>query len=154
MVTLPRSGPAEPAIRAIEPELAFLARLLEAAQKRRIYALERAHYLILDRIERDGPQPVGVLAEALLLDNSTVTRQLAAMVELGLVRKSEHPQDRRRAVIEVTAKGRTLGAQMREQRRQRIGYLLRNWTGEERKVCADVIARLNRAFYERLRETE
>lgn len=143
---LERSG----SVARIEPELAFLARALEAAQKRRVYPLERAHYLLIDTLEKYGAQPVGELARRLLLDDSTVTRQLAVMGELGLLRRIGSKEDRRMTLIDVTAKGRSLAAETRTQRRERIGNLLEAWSDEERAQFASMIERLNAELFRSL----
>lgn len=143
------AGPVE----RIELQLALLARALEAAQKKRVYPLERAHYLLIDLIERTGPLPVGELARQLLLDDSTVTRQIGAMAELGLIKRTASREDRRIAVIDVTAKARSLAAETRSRRRGRIDVLLQDWSEDERLSFAHMIERLNAGFYGALRET-
>ena len=42
--------------------------------------LERSAYLLMSRIEQDGPMSIGQLSEAFRLDTSTVNRQTAAML--------------------------------------------------------------------------
>jgi len=135
------------AVSRIEPQLARLARALEAAQKRRVYPLERAHYLLIDVIEQAGPQPVGELARRLLLDDSTVTRQLAAMTALGLLRRIANKDDRRVSVVDVTAKARTLAAEMRALRRARIDVLLSGWEENARTEFAAQLERFNADFF-------
>jgi DNA-binding MarR family transcriptional regulator len=139
-------------IARIEPQLARLARALEAAQKRRVYPLERAHYLLIDVLERAGPQPVGELARRLLLDDSTVTRQLAAMTELGLLRRIANKDDRRVSVVDVTAKARSLAAETRVRRRARIDVLLGGWRADERAQFAALLERFNADFFSLLGE--
>jgi DNA-binding MarR family transcriptional regulator len=147
--TLPaEAGP----IARIEPQLALLARALEAAQKRRGYPLERAHYLLLDVLERAGPQPVGELARRLLLDDSTVTRQLAAMTRLGLLRRIANKEDRRMSVVDATPKGRNLAAATRVRRRERIDVLLGGWSDADRTQFAAMIERFNADFFRLLAE--
>lgn len=59
---------------AVEYELMFLNRALEALQRKRSYPLERAEFLILRTLSEGGAATVGGLAKALLLDDSTMTR--------------------------------------------------------------------------------
>lgn len=148
-----RPGDADPVTR-IEPQLARLARALEAAQKRRIYPLERAHYLLIDMLEKAGPQPVGELARRLLLDDSTVTRQLAAMTRLGLLRRIANKDDRRVSVVDVTAKGRNLAAETRARRRARIDLLLGRWTAQERGQLAALLERFTADLFSLLAEPQ
>jgi len=144
----------EGAVSRIEPQLARLARALEAAQKRRVYPLERAHYLLIDLLEHAGPQPVGELARRLLLDDSTVTRQLAAMTELGLLRRIANKDDRRVSVVDVNAKARNLAAETRVRRRSRIDVLLGAWSESERAQFAALLERFNADFFRLLGEGE
>lgn len=143
-----RSSAMEP----LETELAMLVRGLEAVQRRRAYPLERAHYLLVRLIGEEGPQPVGEIARRLLLDDSTVTRQVAAMTAAGLVRKKANPADARSALVHVTDAGLAKADAMRRQRFERMEHLFHDWTEEDRAECARVIGRLNVSLREVLSE--
>jgi DNA-binding MarR family transcriptional regulator len=130
-------------VETLEWELMLLVRSLEAVQRKRSYPLERAHYLLLGVLEREGPQSIAALATHLLLDGSTVTRQVATMEDLGLVAKVPHPQDGRSSLIQATAQGRREAAKMRHLRLRRIGALLRDWDGKERASFAALLGKLN-----------
>ncbi|HEU5019489.1 MAG TPA: MarR family transcriptional regulator [Pseudolabrys sp.] len=142
------------ALADLEEALAFLVRGLEAVQRRRSYPLERAHYLLVGLIEREGPQTIGAVARRLLLDDSTVTRQVAAMVRHGLIRKAPRPGDARSIVLEVTAKGRDDAEAMRAARLKRLARLFRDWTEEERRQGAKVLSRLNASLIDVLKESQ
>lgn len=126
----------------LEHEFAVLARVLEATQRKRRYPLERAHYLLLLQL-RDGARTVSDLAAQLALDDSTVTRQVAAMERRGLVRKLANPADRRSALVESTETGARQVATMRAVRLQRIAALFAKWTEADRMVLADMLGRVN-----------
>lgn len=132
----------------LEEALAFLVRGLEAVQRLRSYPLERAHYLLIGLIEREGPQSIGAAARHLLLDNSTVTRQVAVMVRQGLIRKVAHPDDARSSLLEVTPKGRAEAERMRAERLSRLGNLFRDWSEADRRTGARILARLNASLVE------
>jgi DNA-binding MarR family transcriptional regulator len=142
------------ALLELEEALAFLVRGLEAVQRRRSYPLERAHYLLVGLIEREGPQTIGAAARRLLLDDSTVTRQVAGMVRHGLIRKAPKPGDARSFVLEVTAKGSAEAEAMRAARLKRLARLFRDWTEEERKQGAKVLSRLNASLVDVLEESQ
>lgn len=137
---------AEDGMADLEEALAFLVRGLEAVQRRRSYPLERAHYLLIGLIEREGPQTIGTAARRLLLDNSTVTRQVAEMVRRGLIRKTANPDDARSTLLEVTADGVAEAAAMRAERMERIRHMVRGWSEDERRTGIDVLRRLNAAL--------
>jgi DNA-binding MarR family transcriptional regulator len=55
-----------------------------------------------------GPMDQLALTERLLVGKSSVSIVLNRMVKAGLIRREEHPRDRRRVVLQLTAKGRAL----------------------------------------------
>lgn len=134
----------------LETEIAFLVRWLEALRRRRDYPLERAPYLVLRLLERDGAQAVGVLADRLGLDGSTVTRQVATMETAKLVVKRPHPSDARQTLIEITPTGRELAAAMRELRTERIGQLFADWSERDRQEFCRLVSQLNRGIVQQL----
>ncbi|GAA4333774.1 MarR family transcriptional regulator [Pigmentiphaga soli] len=143
-MTPPGKPPGQPpGIEVLEQELAYLARALEAVQRKRRYPLDRAQYLLLALLERDGPLPVTALAERLLLDDSTVTRQVAAMAERGLVDRLPNPADGRSMLIRATPAGLETAGQMRDMRIGRVALLFEGWPDDDRVRMAELLARLN-----------
>jgi len=131
-----------PVIERLEQEFAFLARALEAINRKRAYPLERAHYMLLLQL-RDGARAVGDLAAGLALDDSTVTRQVAAMQRRGLVRKLPNPADRRSALVERTAEGAAQAEAMRAARLERLDALFADWPEGDRAALATLLGRFN-----------
>jgi DNA-binding MarR family transcriptional regulator len=131
---------------AIEREIAFLVRALEAMQRLRTYPMERAHYLMLRLIDAEGPQAVATIAYRLLLDDSTVTRQVAEMERQKLVEKNPNPSDRRSAIVAATPFGLEQARRMHEMRLERIHSLMDPWSDEERTQFAGLLRRLNRSL--------
>jgi DNA-binding MarR family transcriptional regulator len=127
----------------IERELVLLARWLEAAQRRQSYPMERASYLLLLRLESDGPQRVARLAAALGLDGSTVTRQLAALDASGWIVRTTDPDDARATVVEATPAGLAAMDELRRFRQGRIDTLFDEWTTAERAELGRVLGHLN-----------
>lgn len=132
--------------------MAFLVRRLEAARRKFNFGLERAHYLLLILLERKDRQSVGALAEQVNLDASTVTRQVAAMKNAGLVEKHDNPDDRRGGFVTITEAGREAAAQVRSKRLQRVEYAFRDWSEEERREFARLTARYNDAMRDMLND--
>jgi len=132
-----------PAVDGIETELLLLARWLEAVQRRQRYPMDRAAYLLLRRLERDGPQRVADLARALGLDGSTVTRQLRALDDAGHVRRTSAPDDARASVVEITSAGRRAMQSLRRHRQERITGHFADWSPAEQVQLRDVLHRLN-----------
>jgi DNA-binding MarR family transcriptional regulator len=127
----------------IEHQLVMLARWLEAAQRKQSYPMDRASYLLLLRLERDGPQRVAALASSLGLDGSTVTRQLAALDTRGWVRRSTDPLDARVTVVDATSAGLTAVADLRRFRQGRIDELFGDWSAAEQAELGRVLGHLN-----------
>lgn len=137
---LPRACPSAD---ALEYELAFLVRRMEALRRRFHYGLERAHYLLLILLERNDRQSVGALAEQVNLDASTVTRQVAAMKNAGLVEKHDNPDDRRGGFVTIAEAGRDAAAEVRCRRLERVEEAFQNWSEEDRCEFARLTARYN-----------
>jgi DNA-binding MarR family transcriptional regulator len=137
---------AETNIETIEREIGDLARVLEAMQRHRHYPLERAQYLLLRVLEAKGPTPTATLADLLLLDDSTVTRQIASMEEADLVARQPNPNDRRSSLIHATRYGLTVMRKMRRMRLDRIDRLVADWTASERDTLAMLLQKLNGAL--------
>ena len=95
MTTTAETGAAtETSIDVLERELNRLARVLEATQRAFNYPLDRSQYALLRLLEAQGPMPTVALADSLLLDDSTVTRQIAAMEAADLVTRRANPNAR------------------------------------------------------------
>jgi DNA-binding MarR family transcriptional regulator len=90
---------------ALERELAYLVRMLEAVQRKQHYPLERAQYMLLELLRENGPQPVANLAERLVLDSSTVARQVASMEQQELIDRIPNPDDGRSMLVRATQLG-------------------------------------------------
>ncbi|MDQ0327014.1 DNA-binding MarR family transcriptional regulator [Rhodopseudomonas julia] len=138
-------------IEKLERELAFFARRLEAVHRKRGYPLERAHYLLLLQL-REGPASVTDLAHHLDLDDSTVTRQIAAMQRRRLIRRVKNPADGRSTLIERTRLGAESAETMRLARLGRIETLFGAWKQADREKFAQMLAHVNFALSDSLKE--
>jgi DNA-binding MarR family transcriptional regulator len=63
-------------------------------------------YSILVRLAAFGPLALGTLAGLLGMDRSTLSREVAPLVEAGLVEATADAADRRRRVLAVSAEGK------------------------------------------------
>jgi DNA-binding MarR family transcriptional regulator len=70
--------------------------------------LTTSAYAILARLVREGAQPLGSLAGGLAMDRTTLSREVAPLVERGLVDVCAGERDRRQKVLSVTREGRAL----------------------------------------------
>jgi DNA-binding MarR family transcriptional regulator/N-acetylglutamate synthase-like GNAT family acetyltransferase len=77
-------------------------RLVEQAQ----LPLQPSHMPLLGTLERDGPQTLGRLTQAMQLAQPTVTRAVGRLAELGLVEVARVHRDQRHKTIALTEAGR------------------------------------------------
>lgn len=135
---------------AVGIELVRLVKLLE--RKHAHYraehpdAVERPTYLLLVHLVKDGPQRAGTLAEAVHSDPSTVSRQIAQLVRLGLVERTADPQDGRATLLAATAEGHRVFEENRRTRTERIAELLSGWEPADRRRFAELLGRFTSDF--------
>ena len=139
----------------IETQMALLMRLGEATRRSTggpaHRALDRAAYVILRQLEKDGPLNVSVLAAALNLDGSTVTRQVTALQKDGLIERRRDPKDGRGTVIAATALGLQQVDAVRQARRAVYGAVLKDYSEAEKLELALVLERFTEALAEHMR---
>ncbi|MGH3914804.1 MAG: MarR family winged helix-turn-helix transcriptional regulator [Pseudonocardiaceae bacterium] len=137
---------------ALGQELVRLVRLVERA--RADYAarggdgVERAAHLLLARLVAEGPQRLCALAEAVYSDPSTVSRQVAQLVSMGLVERRPDPRDGRAARLSATEAGQRTCAEQRRMRNERTAAMLAAWPPEDVRRLVELLDRLNTDFEE------
>jgi DNA-binding MarR family transcriptional regulator len=106
-------------------------------------SMDRAAYLLLNRLDQEGPMGVKALAEAMGIDSSTVTRQVAPLVDTGLVKRTSHPEDGRAVVLALSPRGRGRLDEVRDSRRQLMAQVTETWTTQEREIFTELLVRFN-----------
>lgn len=77
----------------------------------RAYGLRATQFTLLATLSLKGGQTIGELAEFIVADRTTMTRNVALAEEKGLVEARRHDSDARVRVVTITAQGRvTLAA--------------------------------------------
>jgi DNA-binding MarR family transcriptional regulator len=109
-------------------------------------ALDRAAYVILRQLQEHGPQNVSALADRLNLDGSTVTRQVTALQQEGLIERQADPHDGRGTVIKPTAVGLKQVDAVRAARRDLYDRILGDWSPADREALATTLERLTVAM--------
>ena len=110
--------------------------------------LDRALFSVLVGIERLGPIGVMELAERAGRDYTTVSRQVAKLESLGLVRRRESSLDRRVREAVISAKGKAMTDRIDAARERMGNVIFKDWTRDE----LDVFVRLMRKFADALEE--
>jgi DNA-binding MarR family transcriptional regulator len=116
--------------------------LLRAAGVR----LDRALFPLLVRLAAEGGLSVGRLADQVGRDHTTVSRQLAKLEGLGLVRRQGPGPDRRVNAAALTAEGEQVAGAIAQARRRLLSEALAAWSPADRASLAD----LNRRFVDAL----
>jgi DNA-binding MarR family transcriptional regulator len=132
----------------LEREIGLLlrrSRAISARLARELHPeLDGAAYGLLALLDRDGPLRAGDLVARLGLDKSTVSRQVAHLVDLGLVTRDADPGDRRAQVLSPSEEGATRLARIQAVRRERWQADLADWPTEDIAVLGELLGRLNR----------
>jgi DNA-binding MarR family transcriptional regulator len=131
-------------------QLVRLVRLIERVQAHyqaeHPDAVDRATYLLLVHLAKDGARRAGALAEAVHSDPSTVSRQVAHLVQLGLVERVADPADGRATLLVATDEGRRVFEENRQMRNRRIAGLIAQWGDDDRRTFARLLTRFTDAF--------
>lgn len=79
-------------LETLQHEVALFARRAEQTRLGGVgqvrNSMDRAAYLLLNRLDKEGPMGVKALAASMGIDSSTVTRQVAPLVDTGLVKRT------------------------------------------------------------------
>ncbi|AJW42393.1 transcriptional regulator [Rhodococcus sp. 15-725-2-2b] len=112
--------------------------------------VDGAAYVCLFRLLRDGPMRSSELATMVNSDPSTVSRQVAQLVERGHVERVPDERDGRAFVLAVTQSGRDVAAAIQQRRTESLGRVIEGWDREDR---ASLVALLDRFLtdYEEMR---
>ncbi|MCO4695532.1 MarR family transcriptional regulator [Streptomyces sp. RO-S4] len=113
-------------------------------------SMDRAAYLLLNRLDKEGPMGVKALAASMGIDSSTVTRQVAPLVDSGLVTRTSHPEDGRAVVLQLSPRGQARLEEVRASRRQLMAELTSDWAPEEREAFCTLLTRFNGALSSRM----
>lgn len=107
------------------------------------FELDRSIYGILCLLDDEGPLRLGAIAHRFQLDPSTITRQVQAVVRLGLAEKRVDPSDRRASILSLTPVGQETIIQARSHRRRMLQAILQDWTTEQRTEFLAALRRFN-----------
>ena len=132
---------------ALEREIALLLRRSRAISARLAGQLhpdlDGASYGLLSLLQDAGPLRASELVTRIGLDKSTVSRQVAHLVDLGLVDRAPDPVDGRAQVLSPSPEGSARLARIRDVRRARWEDDLADWPASDVAALADLLRRLN-----------
>lgn len=132
---------------ALERELAvFLrrARAQSGEMAREVHPeLEPAAYGLFVRLDDAGPQRATELAGYFGVGKATMSRQLRALEDLGLVARDPDPADGRASLVRLTEEGRNRFRHVRDARRERYVRKLADWDRAEVAELARLLNHFN-----------
>jgi DNA-binding MarR family transcriptional regulator len=105
-------------------------------------ALDRALFPLLVRLSAVSTIGVAKLAELVGRDPSTVSRQLANLEELGLIRRPPARADLRVREAAVTKAGVRMVEAITHARRKLLDRLTADWSAAEREIFPKLVQRL------------
>ena len=108
--------------------------------------LDRSAYILLSRIEIDGPLSIGQLADAFGLDTSTVNRQTAAMLRGGLAERIADPDGGMARKLRITPEGERRMHAYRAWVVTGLADLLADWPERDVAAFGGYLARFNEAI--------
>ena len=108
--------------------------------------IERAAYALLAHLVREGPQRTTALADAVHSDTSTVSRQVSALVQLGLVERKADPDDGRACLLVATAAGHNTFDRAKAERTRHIAAMLAEWPQSDQRTLVMLLDRFNENF--------
>jgi DNA-binding MarR family transcriptional regulator len=99
---------------------------------------------VLFTVVKFGPVRASRLAEMEDLNPTMLSRVIGQLADAGLVRRSADPDDRRAALIEVTAAGRRLRERILRERAEILGAEISALSDEEQETVARALPVLER----------
>jgi DNA-binding MarR family transcriptional regulator len=104
--------------------------------------LDRALFPLLVRLSAAPGMSVAQLADRVGRDPSTISRQLAKLEELRLVKRPDTHQDMRVREASITKAGLRVVTALTEARRRLLHQLLEEWSAEEREMLPKLVQKL------------
>ncbi len=141
-----RRGAAE----AVERELVMMfrrARNVSLTVASQVHPdLDPASYSLLLMVDDAGSLRGMDVADRTGLDKSTVSRQIATLVDLDLLERVPDPDDGRARRIQLSDSGRARLADVRKQRRKHLHNQFASWSTDDLQDLARLLGRLNSMF--------
>ena len=137
-------------MRALEHEMGVLVRRIRrliAERARMVHPdLSPVAYSMLMALNESGSRRASDLVGLFSVDKGAVSRQVQSLLELGLIERTPDPEDRRAAILAITALGHDRMEAVAEDRRTEIRERLGDWTDDDLASLVGSMARYNQAL--------
>lgn len=131
----------------VEQELAMMfrrARKMSSSVATEVHPeLDPASYSLLLMVADSGSLRAMDMAERIGLDKSTVSRQIAHLVRLDLLRRVPDPEDGRARLIQLSDTGRARLDEARKSRSRRLRADFAQWSTDDLHQFARLLGKLN-----------
>lgn len=131
----------------IEYEQMLLSRFT-VAQHRNGDGIDRSIYLLMSRIDGQGPMSIGELSTVFRLDPSTLQRQTTVAVREGFLERVLDPTGSVARKFALTALGKTRFDDVREHSVSSLESILADWPDEDVNTFGELMHRFNAAIEE------
>jgi DNA-binding MarR family transcriptional regulator len=118
--------------------LQYYQRIAESAQVR----IDRSAISVLNMLARHGPLRTSDLALRLGLDRSTISRQVASVVDAGWVSRTNDERDARAALLALTGDGKSVHKKLRNAHKKVARDLVAGWSPDDQEELARLLERL------------
>ena len=106
-------------------------------------SLERSAYILLSRLELDGPLSIGQLSEAFGLDASTLNRQTSAMMKAHLLQRIPDPDGGVARKFKITEHGSQRLRAVRAVNTAGLAKIVNDWSPDELAAFVTMLVRFN-----------
>jgi DNA-binding MarR family transcriptional regulator len=137
-------------VAAVADQFIAMMRTFKRARARMMAAaahdVEWSAQIILKCIATEGPMRASAVAETLLSDPSTVSRQVAALVKDGLLERRSDPADGRASLLALTPEADAVIAEHDRVRLEQFAQALQGWSDADLERFAAMLRRFTEAY--------
>jgi len=129
---------------AVELRMAVMRTSRRLRQERSVDDVTPGQYSVLAGLDVVGPMTPRELAAREKVQPPSMTRTIAALEQLGLVNRTDHPSDGRQVLVSLSPAGTTAVRETRKRRDAWLAKRLAEVTPAERETLAQAAEILNR----------
>lgn len=123
-----------------------LGRVRREISRHALAELGSQGFTALAIVHRDGPIRISDVAQALAVDVSVASRQVAALADAGYVTRARDGADRRAQVVETTDDGHRVLVESHRRMVAAFAEVLDDWSDADLAALTQRLQRLNDSF--------
>ena len=137
---------------SLEHEMGVLVRRLRrviAERAKMVHPdLSPVAYSMLVALHDSGPRRASDLVGQFSIDKGAVSRQVQALLELGMIERTPDPEDRRAAILAITEEGERRLKKIMRTRREELRDRLAGWETDDLDDFVTALGRYNASLEE------